>query len=509
MGAAIQFRVLNILQKRLREAREEEEARIDNEEVTKAAERFKNTETELDTWEKKHGNISSGTSEVDEGEDPKALGRSTILGDRSSTLLPNLGFEGLGDKRESLLSLVNDDRADRSGDYKRVPLSSPTGQGSNPGTPINATFHDRNTTPSPALTDADLESKLSLLAEVKKAREEVRSSLDRLRSSTPAGSVYSTAAMLDRSVTPASMLGPEDERARRISVASSKLLDRASPIQPPAQDRTPSEWERYVQERRLVTPSPTSGLLMPRSATLAEPSYRSSQHQPPGAFDRRERTQSLLEPGLSDLGTGVSGAVNGAHPATRRESRNQAAMLPPPMPRPSSYHDIRTGAPQLAPIITGSAVAAPRGPPSATRPGMQRTMTFEELAERHQKRMSRLQDPVTTQMTQQMEVEKARAKWELQQKREKEQMRAREAARMAVGSQGADEGTAGNAPASFASALDAQAGKRERQDPAKKADEWRRSVVSNLHVAGGSAGASGKRSDDERGKRSTGSHLVN
>jgi len=62
-----------MLQKRLKQMREEEEARIEAEEVSKAAEKFKNVGSELDEWEEKHGKGSTGTST------PREHGSNTVL----------------------------------------------------------------------------------------------------------------------------------------------------------------------------------------------------------------------------------------------------------------------------------------------------------------------------------------------------------------------------------------------------------------------------------------------
>jgi Mg-chelatase subunit ChlI len=92
-----------------------------------------------------------------------------------------------------------------------------------------------------------------------------------------------------------------------------------------------------------------------------------------------------------------------------------------------------------------------------------RSMTQEELAERHRKRLSALQEPVTAKIREPLEVASARAEWEKQKRIERAEMQKREAERLA------------------------QVQERERKGPSvdkkevlKSTDEWRRSIASGL-----------------------------
>jgi hypothetical protein len=126
-------------------------------------------------------------------------------------------------------------------------------------------------------------------------------------------------------------------------------------------------------------------------------------------------------------------------------------------------------------------------------------MTYEELSERHRKRISALQNPVSSAMKEEEDLRLAREKWERQKREERAQMQRKEQ--------------------SGGHARDVQRDRakvEEKQEVLKSTDEWRRSVHSGLDgfgsrasthdaVAGGSGG--GGVTGTGRSKRH--SHIVN
>jgi len=121
-------------------------------------------------------------------------------------------------------------------------------------------------------------------------------------------------------------------------------------------------------------------------------------------------------------------------------------------------------------------------------------MTNEELAERHRKRLSALQQPVTAKIREPLEIANARAEWERQKKIERIQMQKREAERLA------------------------QLAEREKKGPAvdkkevlKLTDEWRRSIAMGLdRVTGPSVPPAAARPvGGERRSHRSSTHLAN
>ena len=435
-----------MLQNRLKQLRDEEEARIEAEEVSKAAERFKDVGSELNEWEEKHGNGTSGTSVQG------ASGGPVTPHNRSSVALPQLGFTE--DRRlssESLLPAIGD-----RGAYDIVPLSSPTLLSAD--APTTGRFSMMDSLKSPdaqvatALTDPELEDKIRLLAEVKRAREEVKGSLDKLRSSNPTPSMTGLLAETPGMTTPSPGGSDFASTHPRLSVASSRMLDYPERSQTPNQ----GEWEAYLQERKVLSrPALPSPALLASSAVASAPSSQHSQYAVISdgcgrAAERRERTTSMLEPRASDFGSRQSRGMSNTYPSSSVAMRKTASFKD----WPSTFHDVPFG----QPIILGSA-ARPMEPTTSNRPKQQRTMTYDELAERHRKRISQLQEPVTAKMREQVDVAEAKARWEQQKRRERNEQQCREQEQ--------------------ASRRDAEGklGMEEKQEILRTTDEWRRSVV--------------------------------
>ncbi|OCF43573.1 hypothetical protein I317_02591 [Kwoniella heveanensis CBS 569] len=546
IGAAIQFRVLNILTKKLRQMREEEEAKIEAEEIEKAAERFKNVGAELSEWEDKHGNGHRKSGSPPPSSVPTdpygslAGSAKRVEHDHSSIMLPQLGFgQGSEDRRaSSALSLLRD--SDPKGLYESVALGSPGLP--NPDTPsvgglLGLEELKVGEPSSPTHSNPELESQMRLLDEIKKAREEIRGSLDRLSSNgTPAPSVRSDSMLLGRGTTPTPSLvtagerrdrhtstSTTDRRDRHLSSASSNILDldfnkrerhmsatsgkilnldfsdtpgpRAlSPDEKkPAPSAPQSEWDAYLAQRKVVTqplnpspppppPPPVNMISVPASVAR-------------GISERRERTTSMLEHRVSDFGPRDSRQM-GTYPTSYgtpggggsgQLQRNTSAG----QDRPGSSYDNFGGSSQpLGSPIAVDRATSPRGYESRSRPVSQipapgpvsqypasrptsqqpparqqasrPAMSIDELAERHRQRMSRMQDPVTSKMREEVEVEEARKKLERQKQAEKDEQKRQERERFARERE-RETGAGGQG--------------RGKEEVLRNTDEWRRSVV--------------------------------
>lgn len=291
----IQFKVVNILQKRRKQIVEDEEARREAEEVARAAENFKNVDAELAEWEGKHGDGSAKGSSVlftpPLEPRPKLPGFDDGQGNNSySTLVGTAGTRKeaqpppeiqVNPRRMSLLEEMGykDDDA--------APVS--------PHTPTQM-VHD---------TDPEIEQKLQLLADVRRARQGVRSSMDMLRSSThssgrdagvagSAGSVGgSDGAGPSRPATAASIMDRErgavvtpSPHSRANSIASSHMLDNGPRAR---QDSNASS--------RLLDERPRSRHLSGASSRLLDDDFnvRRNSVAPSlgGSFDDRRRRDSL------------------------------------------------------------------------------------------------------------------------------------------------------------------------------------------------------------------------
>lgn len=261
---------------------------------------------------------------------------------------------------------------------------------------------------------------MRLLAEVKKAREEVRGSPDKLRGSTP---TPSSSALGDtpRAITPTPNLGDVKvlSNHRRLSNVSGRMLDFSEGPKFTGE----GDWDTYAHERKVVSPSIGLSPISPApGALLPVPTRRHSQFDIPSGSnmmtaERRARTTSMLEPRASESGPRGSKAALNTFPSAVAEMRKTMSY----QERPSTFHDMSLG----QPIILGSA-ARRFGYPVSARMPQQRTMTYDELADGHRKRISRLQEPVTTKMREEMDVAEAKARWERQKQIEQAEHRRRE-----------------------------------------------------------------------------------
>lgn len=504
----------------MKQMRDEEDARVDAVEVGKAAERFKNLEAEQNEWEEKYGHGASPSA------GPSSSGHQTVPDTPRD--VPQLEFARESrDKRfestHSLLSLAEKSR------YEAVPQGSPTAdvfpraRDESPREELREPANDKG---KEVGEDKVLEDQMKLLDEVKRARLEIRSSIDRLRTT----SALSHRESHSGASTP-TMDRFGETHSRRISGTSSKmLLDRPvsilekpsptqstfghSPAQSPPQPPK-SEWEQYVSSRNIVSSS------IPEDPSAAPSMRRQSSYDrsaaPVHPEQRMQRTTSFVEPRATDFGVEHLGPVS-TYPA--RESRRESPQtLPRPMSnyellRPASQYDAapashRTS--QYAPgVILGSAAGGGAGAARGSQ-SMPRAMTYEELADRHRKRISALQDPVSSKMNEEVQLAAAKERWERQKRTERDEMRKREAEKMERAKEREREREGGHEM------------QRPRKEVMKSTDEWRRSVAGGLDRMAGSTTTMGQAQQKGsmgppgvpassmagKGKRRMSSHLAN
>lgn len=477
-----------MLTKRIKHHREEEEARVEAEEVAKAAEHFKNVGSELNEWEEKHGR-GSGNKSPNSGFDSGHGGQTASL--HENDLLPALGFteRDRPGRTSSTASLLH--RQER---YEPLSVHSPTTIGESPTT-LNFTGHEEmlsaehGISPSSRMpVDSELESKIKLLEEVKRARESVHSTLEKIRAGTPTPSLSqglpspTPSGAFNQARPTSSIYLADGSRSRRGSTTSSRMLDTVDKSQVTSQ----SDWDAYVRDRTVIAPPPAQSPVQPASAPMVDrSSNRGSQYAVVSdsvakALDRRSRTTSMMD--VQDRRDRTTSMMD-LQPTDDWGPREMLEASPAHTSmgrRALSFHEMSNAAPQLTPraqdrtsvsmgqrYVTGSA-AGPRGPHhsasmSQSRSTPQRTMTYEELAERHRRRISALQEPVTARIKEPMDVASAKANWEAQKRHEREEMRRREAEKLA---QARDRERKGPAP--------------DKREVLRSTDDWRRSIHGGL-----------------------------
>jgi hypothetical protein len=294
---------------------------------------------------------------------------------------------------------------------------------------------------------------------------------------------------LDNAIAPRPHTRPPrqpDPRGRSQSMEFSQLID-APPLgasigRPTSVPLRDEDWDSYVHDRKLV--QPPSGVTAPiPTSRMSATSSLSTQPRlavPPAvteALSQRKRRENLLDPsGVETSAKDTSDEdvpISALAPARARKAKPHTSSaippvliqsltspapmppsqryLPPSVPRsspPKSTEPERSNVPIVLPP-TRPLRAAPAEPPSNVpmiiprgqssiiaspvpqRPEPQRIATFEELEERHQKKMRGLQAPITEAENQNANVEAAKLRWERSKANEREAVNRRQAEKAA------------------------------------------------------------------------------
>ena len=444
MGAAVQWRILKILQFKLRELGKELRRR-DEELEAQATARFKDTEKDMADWEREHGRQDSHMSTLplmkdSELHSPGTDESHTLLGDprRSRHLSGMSEFKAAApnedefgrprDRRQSIGAIP---ALDLGGDIESdIPKDFVAGDS-------DSSMRRKN--PSTPEEQEAAKKKEELMAEI----QTIRKSIEQLRSTTPGASSISGGDTRSRHQSFTSrrtlslgfaeaMEGPtrpprsQDPRARYSSMDRlSQPMDSymagdsiSRPSSVPLNDEV--SWNEYVRERKLF--QPPSGISAPIQSSIAEPQPRS----PPVAVSssvseallRRHQRESAIETGDFGMMRSSSHASSEDVPVALLKQQKSATVgtRPPVMILPPRKPD-------------------PTAQPQASRPQPQRVYTFEELNERHREKLRDLQAPLSKAEREQAELENARQRWERSKEIEKQVMAKKQAEKAAAAKQ--------------------------------------------------------------------------
>ena len=433
MGIAVQFRILKVLQRKLREIAEEMKKRDEEAEV-QATERFNQITQERDAWEKdhpslsKHGRYDSSTLSSmpflkDREDSPRRRHLSGVSDfkvappsdedlKRASRFVQTpvaLAALDLGQTTQKVTP-PPDEEPKRAPRFVQTPGVLPAldlGQGIQEDVPFTFMAKPQGT------VSADLEEfkrKEELLAEI----QTIRRSIDVLKSETPVPSSSdhsgrpSFASRRTLSFDASTALLPTshsrppraiDPRARVHSMELSALAPEAgSIVRPTSVPLKESDWDNYIQERRLL--QPPAGVTAPIATTPQRMPLSPAVQE---ALTRRQRRESTM--GLPAPSTDSSEDA----PLVKVVQQKPNVVILPPR---------RSTGPIIAPT--------PRVPPNT------RTRTFEELNERHREKLRDMQAPLTQAEKEHAELEAARQRWERSKALEKEAVTRRQAEKAAA-----------------------------------------------------------------------------
>jgi hypothetical protein len=430
MGIAVQLRILHVLQRKLREIKEEHKRREKQDEA-KAAERFSRLEQEKEEWEREHpglgkhdrtGSDFSGTTLLRGGESSTPRTDDHNFGTRPRRSSGLSEFLAAGTPEEELRRAVMknpqspgvlpvlDLGSDIKDDVPRAYVSGDTGK------------------TIPGAKPEDIKSRSELLQEI----QTIRRSIDILKSETPQPSSGSSSRQpslashartlsydLNSTVLSPSHQRPPrqpDPRARIQSMDFSALGAHVGhsigrPTSAPLRD---DDWDTYLRDRKLV--QPPAGVSAPIATTPMPVIVPTPRVPVPTAVQdallRRHMRESLLESSVAEGDKADSPTSAGAGGAALRVHRRTTSS-----PLSGSY---------MPPMILPPRKVTP---PPAQQP---RTVTYEELTERHREKLRELQAPLTNAEKEHVELEAAKARWERSKVSERQAVPKRQAARAAA-----------------------------------------------------------------------------
>ncbi|KAI0033391.1 hypothetical protein K488DRAFT_47717 [Vararia minispora EC-137] len=432
MGAAVQFRILKILQRKLKEITEEQRRR-DAVDDAKAAERFLDIEKEKEEWSREHPTLGRHMRQESDYSGLPLMGKDS---EQPSSSSPDPDTFGSRPRHHSGLSefmtaTPTDDefyRTARNG--LRTPsvllpqLDLGTDIQDNVPKSYISPAVDKGTDQKSISSVEERKRKDTLLAEI----EDIRRSIDHLKAESsdtrdrhPSfGSRRTLSYDLATAVLPeAAHARPPrsgDPRARINSMDMQRLSSYGNAIgRPSSAPLRDEEWDAYVRERKLLQPPQGVTAPIPTSTLpVRTPSPRASMSPAiQEALARRQRRESMM---------GLDGAEAG--PSIVRSPSPNAVISP--LPRAAHGHS-RSSSYIPPTILPPKRTASGGQSPSPTNPQAPRTVTYEELTERHRQKMRELQAPVTREQQERADVEKARARWERSRVLERQDVERRQA----------------------------------------------------------------------------------
>ncbi|TFK30761.1 hypothetical protein FA15DRAFT_651260 [Coprinopsis marcescibilis] len=487
MGMAVQFRILKVLQKKLAEIAEEEKKR-DEEADMQSPDRFDELKREKLEWEKdhptlpKHGRQDSSLSSFMRDKEREGSATPTT-GERLSAYLPQDGgnrpraSSGVSDFKAAP---TTDEELRRASRYMQHPGVLPTldlGMGIQEDVPANFIAekgNQKSTTIKASEVAAalanemakskseleDLKKKEELLAEI----QNIRKSIDVLKSETPSSDPSRRPSLSSRrtlSVDANHALVPSGSlnhmrppratdpnsanRARSHSMEFSALTSRlgglsgvdpiSRPTSVPLHD---ADWENYIQERKLL--QPPSGVTPPIATT---PLPTTPRLPLPSAVQdaltkRKQRESVVLLGGQAGSGSGSGGAGSEGSrssdaddvPLAKIASKPRSHLPLPPQLQPPQHkrqvsnNSTNTPVTILPPRRSSSGNIMGSAPHQDSPTPI--VKTFEELNERHRKKLRGMQGPLTKAEKEHIEIEAAKQRWLRNKNLEKEAMEKRE-----------------------------------------------------------------------------------
>ena len=436
MGVAVQLRILHVLQRKLKEIAAEQKRREQQDEA-KAAERFSKLELEKAEWEREHPSLDrydrrdstfSGTTLLRGGDSPLNPRDDSNLGTRPRRSSGISEFLAASAPEEEL---------------KRAVMKGPQSPGVLPVLDLGSDIKDD--VPRAFVSgDVGKSKHSSVKVEELKAREDllqeiqtIRRSIDVLKAETPQSSSGSSSRQpslhpsfvshartlsydLQGAALGSSHQRPPRQPDPRARIQSMENPDFGAHIghsigRPTSAPLRDDDWDSYLRDRKLL--QPPAGVSAPIATTPIPVVVPTPRLPVPAAVQDaltlRQMRESLLE----------TGAAQGKSSDSRTSANPDTAPVKP--------HHRRTASSPLSGSYMPPTILPPRKvtPPPAPQ---SRTVTYEELTERHREKLHELQAPLTNAAKEQADVTAAKARWERSMVAERQAVTKRQAEKAAA-----------------------------------------------------------------------------
>ena len=436
MGIAVQLRILKFLQEKLREIKAEQRRR-ERQDEAKSAERFSRLEQEKALWEREHPSL------IKHDRTDSEFSGTTLLkgGKRSSSPRAEDSNFGSRPRRSSGLSefLVAGTPEE---ELKRVVMKNPQAPGALPVLDLGSDIKDdvprafvsgdAGKVDISSAKPGDLKAREELLQEI----QTIRRSIEVLKSETPqpsSGSSSRQPSLASRARTlsydfNSTVLSPSHQRPPRQPDPRARIhsMDLPSldshighsigrPTSAPLRDE---DWDSYLRNRTLL--QPPSGVSAPIATTPMPVVVPTPRVPVPAAVQdallRRQMREILVETGV------IPGDKVDTPTHTTSHDVSTSA---------SKSHHRRAASSHISGSYMPPTILPPRKatPPPAQHP---RTVTYEELTERHREKLRELQAPLTNAEKEQAELEAAKARWDRSKAAERHAVPKRQAERAAA-----------------------------------------------------------------------------
>ena len=410
MGIAVQLRVLKLLERKLKEISEMQKQQ-DEEEERRAAERFADLDEEKQEWETQrmsvlqHGRNDSDFSSAGLLADGKGSAPGSPQVDDYTTLVG-----GQRPRYQSGVSELMSDEGRRSQSPGAI-AALDLGGGIEGSVPRDYLADSKEI--------SRIEEEIRVKEKLRQEIEDIRKSIIYLEDATPTRSHRpSLASRTD-------LIGPQDpSRSRTNSLEVGAMMRSPSTgVARPKSAPIPEDWDAYIRDRKLL--QPPSGFSPPIQTSQPPTTQRASMSSALlDAVANRQKMEGMFGVKPPVPIEGSSGNPYQPVPEYPQDAEDIPLAFVTPSASKSHVRSKSTG-PPLA--ILPPQKVSPRHPSQEEKGLSPRVATYEELAERHQRKIRDMQAPLTKVEREAAELEDAKRRWERAKALEKESVTKRQA----------------------------------------------------------------------------------